>query len=381
MSEATVSRVLNGVGPIKEETRKRVLEAARQLNYVPSALARNFATNRSGNLGVILPFVPKVHLFSAYYFSEILSGIGSKAREFGYDLLLLFQPPEGRLSYSELFHARKIDGCLILGATNAEEEAVAFRELQREGRPFCLINQHFAGDTFSEVDADHLTGSYDAVMHLIAQGCRQVAFINGPLHYSNSRDRLLGYRKAMAAAGLEVQDGWLFSGNYSRSSGYELAGEFAGMLDKIDAVFCANDRMAVGLIQGLRERGIPEQRLPAVVGYDDSDVAGAAMPPLTSVRVPFFEMGELAAAKVLRQIDGKMNEAANEHTNEHANEQLNEQASQLTNELTNEDTAGKAKQQANERASELGTGNNSFRTVMPAELMVRASSLFKPSTG
>lgn len=93
VSEATVSRVLNAVGPIKEDTRRRVLDAANQLGYVPSALARNFARRKSGHLGVVMPYVPKAHLFSAYFFSEMLSGIGNKARDSGLDLLLLFRKP------------------------------------------------------------------------------------------------------------------------------------------------------------------------------------------------------------------------------------------------------------------------------------------------
>ena len=101
------SRVLNGVGPLKEDTRKRVMEAAQQLNYVPSALAQRFALRKSGNLGVILPMLPKVNLFSTYYFSEVLSGIGITAKQRGYDLLLLFREPDEPRDYANLFRTEK----------------------------------------------------------------------------------------------------------------------------------------------------------------------------------------------------------------------------------------------------------------------------------
>ena len=114
MSEATVSRVLNNVGPLKEETRERVLKAAAELGYVPSRLAQQFALKRSGNIGVILPFVPKVHLFSTYYFSEILSGIGEAAKGAGYDLLLIFQSPGEAKDYARQLQMKKIDACIIL---------------------------------------------------------------------------------------------------------------------------------------------------------------------------------------------------------------------------------------------------------------------------
>ncbi|MGW9530798.1 LacI family DNA-binding transcriptional regulator [Paenibacillus terrae] len=299
VSEATVSRVLNATGPIKEETRRRVQDAANQLGYVPSALARNFARSKSGHLGVVMPYVPKAHLFSAYFFSEMLSGIGSKARDNGLDLLLLFRKPGEKMDYSALFRQQKIDACIILGARDDPDELEALKRLQEEGRPFCVMNHHFAGQSFCEVDADHVEGSRAAVSHLIEQGCKQIAFLNGPEIYSNSTERLKGYRTALQDAGIEYDRELLLEGNYSRRSGLEASATIAGRLNDIDAIFAANDRMAIGVMQGLRELGLGVDRFPAFVGYDDSDVAEMAVPPLSSVRVPFYEMGELAASKLI----------------------------------------------------------------------------------
>ncbi|GGF68573.1 LacI family transcriptional regulator [Paenibacillus albidus] len=299
VSEATVSRVLNNVGPLKEETKERVLAAARQLGYTPSSLARSFARQRSGNLGVVMPYLPKARLFSAYYFSEILSGIGSKAREEGNDLLMLFRDPAEVMDYSGLFRMRKIDACIVLGAKEDPAEVAALRNLKEEGHSFCLINQHFEGEDFPEVDADHIDGSYQAVIHLLEQGFRKIAFLNGPEVYSNSRDRLTGYTRALAAKGLLPEPSLQFRGNFSRTSGLAAAREVVANLGQIDAVFAANDRMAIGLQQGLRELGIPGAQMPAIIGYDDSEAAELTTPSLSSVRVPFFKLGELAAFKVL----------------------------------------------------------------------------------
>ncbi|WP_254772931.1 LacI family DNA-binding transcriptional regulator [Paenibacillus sp. NFR01] len=299
VSEATVSRVLNNVGPLKEQTKERVLAAARELGYTPSSLARSFARRRSGNLGVIMPFLPKARLFSAYYFSEILSGIGSMAREEGYDLLMIFRDADEPLDYSELFRMRKVDACIVLGAKEEPGELEALRMLKREGHPFCLINQHFEGEGFHEVDADHIEGSRQAVQHLLDQGFRRIAFLNGPPAYSNSRDRLDGYTQALADAGLQLDPTLLYEGNFSRRSGAAAAKAIAGQLNRIEAVAVANDRMAIGLQQGLRELGLVADNMPAIIGYDDSDAAELAQPALSSVRVPFFRIGEIAAAKVL----------------------------------------------------------------------------------
>ncbi|MFB5673480.1 LacI family DNA-binding transcriptional regulator [Paenibacillus terreus] len=303
VSEATVSRVLNGVGPIKEETRQRVLEAAERLGYTPNAMARSLARRRSGNLGVVMPYLPKARLFSAHYFSEILSGIGSRAREEGYDLLIIFRDPDGATDVEGLFRMQKIDACLILGAKEEAEERETLRRMQEKGYPFCLINQHFAGESFNEVDADHTEGSYQAVRHLLEQGFRRIAFVNGPEVYSNSSDRRAGYERALQEAGLPIESDLLFAGNFSRTSGLRVAEEILGDLNRIDSIFAANDRMAIGIQQGLRQAGVLPEHMPAIVGYDDSDAAEMTSPGLSSVRVPFYELGEMAAARVLRLLE------------------------------------------------------------------------------
>jgi len=304
VSEATVSRVLNGVGPVREETRRRVLAAAERLQYVPNALAQRFARRQSGILGVVLPVVPKVQLFSTYYFSEILGGIGDAAKSHGYDVLLIFREPDEPRDYTLLFRTRRVDACVVLGASDRTDERDALRELQREGYPFSLVNQCFAAESFNTVDADHEEGSRSAVLHLAERGCRGIAFLNGPERYSNSVDRLRGYRLALAECGMPVEEGRLFLGNYGRKSGYEAAAPIAEAVRAgyVDGVFAANDRMAIGLLQGLRERGIEAGRDVALVGYDDSEGARWTEPQLSSVYVPFFEMGRLAAARLLESL-------------------------------------------------------------------------------
>ncbi|MWV42894.1 substrate-binding domain-containing protein [Paenibacillus sp. HJL G12] len=318
VSEATVSRVLNNVGPIKEETKQRVREAAERLGYYPSAIAQNFARRRSGNLGVVLPYVPKVHIFSTYYFSEILNGIGEQVRELGYDMLLIFRKPGLDNGYIDLFRSQKVDACILLGTTDTPEERKALKELKDEGYPFCLVNQHFDDEQFPEVDADHEQGAYHAVKHLLEEGHRRIAFLNGPPQYSNSTDRLKGYIRAMTEAGIfkrkndfteTIPPAWLGTGNYSRTSGYEAASRFFQNRDCIDAVFAANDRMAIGLMQGFRDLGLVPGVDIAIAGYDDSDGARITDPPLTSVSVPFYQMGKAAAKWVLLRASGSTTDA------------------------------------------------------------------------
>lgn len=309
VSEATVSRVFNGLGPMKPATKDRVLEAANALGYHPNAIAQSFARRRSGNLGVMLPYMPKVHLFSAYYFSEILSGIGEQVREMGYDLLLSQLTPDDELDYGRLYRSQKVDACVILGARDTPEQRHSLMRLQENGHPFCLVNQRFEGLSFLEVDADHVEGSYRAVRHLLDEGYRQIAFLNGSPQYSNSRDRWDGYQRAMLEAGIPIEPELLLDGNYSRKSGYEAAAKLWEMRERLEAVFAANDRMAIGVMQGLRERGWVAGRDFAIIGCDDSDAAKISDPPLSSIAVPFFEMGKQAARSVLASAGQGVSEA------------------------------------------------------------------------
>jgi LacI family transcriptional regulator len=300
VSEATVSRVLNGIGPMREDTKRRVFQVVTELNYHPNAIAQSFARRRSGNLGVIMPYVPKVHLFSTHYFSEILSGIGEAVQQKGYDLLLLFRSSEDEYDYITPYYSHKVDACIILGANDSPATTKALQQLSEQKLPFCLVNQHFAGKHYNEIDADHVKGSYEAVQHLLSKGYRRIAFLNGSLQYSNSRDRLEGYRMALTEAGVRIIEENIFEGNYSRTSGLHAAKAVYERRADIDAVFAANDRMAIGLMQGLRELGIHIDTEMPIVGYDDSDAARLSDLPLTTVHVPFYEMGKMAADKLLQ---------------------------------------------------------------------------------
>ena len=303
VSEATVSRVLNNVGPVREETKQKVIAAAKEIGYTPNSIARSFVLQRSENLGVVMPVLPKVRLFSAYYFSEILSGIGYVAERRGFSLLVQFYQAGEKPSYEVAFQKRKIDGCIILGAKNDEHDLQALQALKESGCPFCIVG----GRTelpYSEVDADHVTGSKSAVRHLLDSGHRRIVFVNGPLEYSNSYDRLLGVREALSENGIDEADSLLMlQGNYSRKSGYALADIIYEARHTFNAVFAANDRMAIGLMQGLRERGMYAGKDYTLVGYDDSEASRVTDPPLTTVHVPFFEMGRLAAERLIDQIE------------------------------------------------------------------------------
>ena len=312
VSEATVSRVFNGIHPLREETKKKVLEAAAALNYRPNALAQSFATGKSGNIGVIVPYLSKVHLLSTYYFSEILSGISSVLAENNYHLLLIYQSPEKSKDYVQLFQSQKIDGCIILGAKDAPDDLEAIQKLHGLGLPYCLVNQTFADYPFNSIDAEHYEGSFKAVSFLLEKGFQKIAFLNGPPEYSNSLERLKGYQDALNKFGIQANSNWIFQGNYSRTSGIKAAAEMAEHMPELDAVFAGNDRMAIGLMQGLDQYNFRVGRDYALLGYDDSDVSKIIQPQLSSVKVPFFDLGRISAEKIVTILVTGKTESFNE---------------------------------------------------------------------
>ncbi len=299
VSEATVSRVFNNVTPLREETKHKVLQAAKELGYHPNVIAQNFAKGKSHNIGVIVPYLPKVNVMSTHYFSELVSGIGAKLGELGYGLLLLFQTPDERKNYVQLFQSQRVDGCIILGSSNNPGEIAAIEELHQLNLPYCLINQTYSGYSFHSIDADHVNGSFLATTALLDKGSPHVIFLNGPKEYSNSLDRLKGYKQALEKKNILFSEQLIFEGNYSRKSGYHAAKEIASLLSTYKSIFSANDRMAIGLMQGLREQGFQAGKDYAIIGYDDSEIARMTSPPLTTVKVPLYEMGQLAAEKIL----------------------------------------------------------------------------------
>ena len=304
VSGATVSRVFNRPGTVAAKTREKVLRAAKELNYHPNAIARNFVKGRSGNIGVVVPYIQGVHIFSSYYFSEILSGIGEALKENGYNLLLFLHNAghEEEDAYLKYFVGGKVDGCILLGTYRNDGNLL---KLKDSGCKFCLVNNYIPGSGISFIDADNLKGSYEATTHLINLGHRRIAFLNGPLRYANSVDRLAGYSRAMKDNCLPVEKDCLLEGNYGRKSGYAAASRLFKLHKLPDAVFAANDRMAAGLVQGLKEKGVRVPEDIAVVGFDDSDIATVLEPKLTTVRVLFFEMGKRCGAEFVKIVNGE----------------------------------------------------------------------------
>jgi DNA-binding LacI/PurR family transcriptional regulator len=300
VSRATVSRVVNDSPNVLPETRRVVERAVAELGYVPNRAARSLMTRRSELVGVVI-LEPADRLFGDPYFGQLLLGIseGLAARDF--QLVLLMAPgarEEQRVA--TYLAAGHVDGAIFVGPHG--DDPLPGR-LAAAGLPVVLSGRPSQGAGISFVDADNRAGARLAVEHLLAAGRRRIATIHGTLDLGSGRDRLDGYHDALLAGGVPRDPRLEVAGNYSATTAGAAMERLIAQAPDLDAVFAASDSMAGAAVRVLQASG---RRIPddvAVVGFDDTPVARAVEPPLTTVRQPIPAMGREMARLLLQQLD------------------------------------------------------------------------------
>ena len=300
VSRTTVSFVLNGRGDAKipAATRERVLAAAAELGYVPHASARQLAGGRSHTIALVLRQSADQVAGDAMLV-ETLRGLSAAARSAGLRVMVeALSPSDAESSYVSLVRGQHADGLVLSGPRTDDP---AFLELVRDGFPVVLQGS-LPDVPIPSVDVDNVAGARQAVEHLIELGHRRIAMItNAPVVYTAAVQRAEGYREALAAAGIPYDSGLVDEGGFDAPSGQRA---MSAILRRrtFDAVFVASDVVALGAIGALRESG---RRIPddvSVVGFDDVPLAAFFDPPLTTVRLPAFELGHAAGVALIRRI-------------------------------------------------------------------------------
>lgn len=293
VSIASASRALNGHGNVTEETRNRVEAAARQLRYIPHSGARSLSSQRSNAIGVVLPDV------YGEFFSELVHGIDRVASQAGMQLLLssMHGSAQGMASAIRAMHGR-IDGLLVMPPDMDAEHLSACLPA---GIPTIVMNYPTEKLDVSGVSIDNYAGAYAMVEFMVAQGYRRIAHIAGPRENRDARQRLLGFSDAMAKLTGE-RSPIVLPGDFSEEAGAEAARVLIAGRLPVDAVFAANDMMAVGCLSVLREAGVSVPTDMAVTGFDDIPLARHVGPPLTTMQVHIADMGATAMAMVLQHL-------------------------------------------------------------------------------
>lgn len=298
VSVASVSRALNGHDSVGPAMRSRVQAAAAALGYVPHAGARNLSLARANAVGVVLP---DLH---GEFFSEILRGMDREASVRGLHLLLSnIHDGSGRSMEALATLRGRVDG-LVLMAPHLDTERL-FAALP-PGLPVVLVNCA-ANGRGPELRVDNAGAAASMVEHLVASGRRRIVHIAGPQGNSEARERERGYRAAVAKAGLAAR---VLPGDFNEEAGVAAAETLLRVPDGVDAVFAANDMMAIGALSTLRRAGVDVPDDVAVAGFDDIPLARLISPALTTMRVGMVEMGARALALLVENATGDAPRAA-----------------------------------------------------------------------
>jgi DNA-binding LacI/PurR family transcriptional regulator len=303
VSRTTVSFVLNDVPGVKisEETRQRVLKAARQLNYYPTAAARSLASGKTRRVGLVLGEGQK-HLSADAFLPTFLQGVTTSLHRRGYLLVLqMAEDIPSHEAYVRLIREQQVDGLIISGPRSDDP---LLPELADDRFPF-LLHGRLDDYRLPCVDVDNKAGAYQAVTHLIGLGHRRIGFVsNAPLPYAGAQDRFAGYRQALTEHSLPLDDDLVRIAAFLPEEGEAAMEELLALPERPTAVFAASDVVAIGVMGAIQAAGLKVPDDVAVVGFDDIFLAAYTHPPLTTVRVPAYGLGWTAAEVLISLIDG-----------------------------------------------------------------------------
>ena len=294
LSPATASRALNGHASVRAATSKRVLQAARELGYVPSHAARQLARRSSNTLAVVFPVV------ASGFFAEVLDGIDQEAADGGFQIETVFT--RHRHNEEELLArcvgSRRSGAMLVM---NVMLDGGLVRRAVDLGVPLVLLDGPLPGHDVPAVLIDNFAGARAAMAHLLAQGCRRIAVLAGPADNYDAAERLRGCRRALRDVPDATLDVWPC--DFSERGGHAVAAARLAAGARPDALFALNDAMALGVLEALRGIGLRAPDDVLLAGFDDIDASRHLS--LTTVRSPMREMGRIACRTAIALAKGE----------------------------------------------------------------------------
>jgi len=299
VSHTTVSRVLNKHDNVKPRTRSRVLKVIKELGYSPHSSARSLSSGKTHSIGLLVFF--NLEEFPSEFLPPILAGLTTYLNQFGYSVMLLFDQVAGSKDQvpPEWMAKSRIDGLILL---SVETEAAIAYKVAKASVPVVVVNQKVTEIPASYVAADDEGGAYAATSHLLELGHEKIAFIGGSPQFSTSKEREVGYKRALREKWIEPNPNLVKIGYYNKRQGYSAMKELLNERSDLTAVFAANDLMAVGAMTAIKEMGLSIPADISVVGFDDQLFAAEVEPALTTVKKPRSQMGSESARVILEMI-------------------------------------------------------------------------------
>lgn len=296
VSLMTVSRVINNKEDVSPATRQRVLEIINQLDYRPSSIARGLATQRTGTLGLVVPDVANP------FFADVALGVEQKTSAEGYNLFLCNtgEKPQRETDILKSLEEKRVDG-VILCSSRLEDSDL--ESLLKRHPAVVLVNRPSSIPGIFSVLVDDRAGGEMTTRHLLQSGHRAIGFLVGPNISYSGRQRNIGRQTALRAFGLEQNPAWVKSCAPVVESGESAALELLIEHPELTALICHNDLVAIGVLRACQSLGLDVPGNVAVIGYDDIWVSSLVTPPLTTCRVPRFQLGETAVDLLLNHIE------------------------------------------------------------------------------
>jgi len=296
VSITTVSRVSNGSKGVSVKTRRRVLNAIKELGYSPSAMASGLKTSLSKSIGIAVPDT------IGDFYGEVINGIESAATENEYNLIISLNHHivKEELSAVNFFKAKKVDGAILV-TTSGDDDYI--HSLIEEGYNIVLLDRDPHSLKVDTVKIDNFRGGYIATEYLLNLGHSNILFIEGVSYIDSSKERFNGYKKALKDKKIKFNPDFILNGDFLVDSGYLSVKKYLeehGL--NFTAIFAANDQMAIGAIKALNDKGIVVPNEVSVVGFDDSYISPYVIPSLTTIKQRREEMGKIATELLLDRI-------------------------------------------------------------------------------
>ncbi|MFC3023555.1 HTH-type transcriptional repressor PurR [Vibrio zhugei] len=302
VSTTTVSHVINKTRFVAETTQERVLNAVKELNYAPSAVARSLKCNTTRTIGML------VTQSTNQFFSEVIDGVESYCYRQGYTLVLCNTGGiyEKQRDYVRMLAEKRVDGILVM-CSDMTPQLMEMLDNHAD-IPKVIMDWGLEDSQADNILDNSEEGGYLATKHLIENGHSDIACLSGHLSKVACQERIRGFRRAMQEAKLPVNEDWILEGNFECDTAVLAADKLLAMDSLPTAVFCFNDTMALGLISRLQQKGCRVPDDISVIGYDNIELAEYFSPPLTTIHQPKRRVGKNAFEILLERIKNKQHE-------------------------------------------------------------------------
>ena len=299
VAPSTVSRALEDHSRIGAATRKRIQDLAREMDYVPSTVAKSLAANKTWTIGMVLATI------SDPFMGRVIEGVEQAAIEAGFNVFISTSQNDRQreIAAIKMLQKRRVDGIIVIASHLFDQYP---RFYGRSKVPIVIINEQKPGETMHFVTVDDVHAAQLAVEHLLALGHCRIGYVGVTNRPKSDQYRLKGYQDALEAAGIASDPALIFTSHTIEDHAKRGEASLESLLAAgATAVFCFNDTTAMGLLAACYKRGVSVPGDLSIVGFDDIDMAAYTMPPLTTIRQPRFELGQRAMHMMLNLLDGQ----------------------------------------------------------------------------